>query len=213
MQINLDNQKYKVEIVRKLTNRNTYIRIKKNKTIYVTTNTFVSDKKILEIIESSKASILKMITKTVKKEEKKESGYYYLGNKIDVVYTNNKEPKLINNTLLINKDYDIDKWYKKESEIYFQHRLDYWYKKFTEKIPYPKLVVRKMKTRWGVCNNKLKKITLNQELLKMDINCMDYVIVHELSHFIYMNHSKDFWSLVSKYYPNYKEIRKKMKEE
>ena len=37
---------------------------------------------------------------------------------------------------------------------------------------------------------------------------MDYVIVHELSHFIEANHSKDFWQVVEKYYPNYKEVRK-----
>ena len=41
--------------------------------------------------------------------------------------------------------------------------------------------------------------------------CLDYVIVHELSHFIYPNHSRDFWSLVGKYYPNYKECRKMLK--
>ena len=68
-----------------------------------------------------------------------------------------------------------------------------------------------MTSRWGVCNLKNKNITLNLDLLKYDIVCLDYVIVHELSHFIYPNHSSNFWQLVSKYCPNYKEIRKKLK--
>ena len=56
-----------------------------------------------------------------------------------------------------------------------------------------------------------KNVTLNLELSKYDINALNYVIVHELSHFIHPNHSKEFWNLVSKYYPNYKEARKYLK--
>ena len=54
--------------------------------------------------------------------------------------------------------------------------------------------------------------TLNYNLSKYDISCLDYVIVHELSHFIHPNHSSSFWDLVGKYYPKYKECRKMLKE-
>ena len=50
-------------------------------------------------------------------------------------------------------------------------------------------------------------------LIKYSINEIDYVIVHELSHFIEFNHSKNFWKYVKKYYPNYKEAQKVLKEE
>ena len=69
-----------------------------------------------------------------------------------------------------------------------------------------------MKSRWGVCNTKTKRVTLNLELIKKNISCLDYVIVHELSHLIHANHSKDFWDLVEKNYPEYKKVRKLMKE-
>ena len=52
---------------------------------------------------------------------------------------------------------------------------------------------------------------LNQELIKLEPACLIYVIYHELSHLKYPNHSKDFWALVEVYVPNYKEIRKHMK--
>ena len=42
------------------------------------------------------------------------------------------------------------------------------------------------------------------------MKCLDYVIVHELSHLVYANHSKDFWNLVSVLVPNYKELRKEL---
>ena len=86
--------------------------------------------------------------------------------------------------------------------------MDYYYNIFEEQIPIPNLKIRKMTSRWGVCNIKNHNVTLNLELSKYNIECLNYVIVHELSHFIHPNHSKDFWFLVGKYYPNYKEIRK-----
>ena len=70
-----------------------------------------------------------------------------------------------------------------------------------------------MSTRWGVCNKKNKTITLNLELIKKDIKYLDYVIVHELCHFIHFDHSKEFWNLVSKYCPNYKQLRKEMRDD
>ena len=83
---------------------------------------------------------------------------------------------------------------------------------FEEKIPVPNLKIRKMTSRWGVCNTKNHNVTLNYYLSRYDIKCLDYVVVHELSHFIHPNHSKNFWNLVSKYCPNYKECRRMLKE-
>ena len=48
--------------------------------------------------------------------------------------------------------------------------------------------------------------------MKHDIDCLDYVIVHELSHLVYGDHSKNFWNVVEENYPDYKEIRKGMKK-
>ena len=69
-----------------------------------------------------------------------------------------------------------------------------------------------MKTRWGVCNIRDNSVTLNSKLIEYDIEELDYVIIHELSHFIHFNHSKAFWNQVEKYTPNYKQIRKKLKD-
>jgi hypothetical protein len=94
----------------------------------------------------------------------------------------------------------------------FKERIDFYYNKFTENIPYPKLKIRCMKTRWGVCNKRDNSVTLNSNLMKETIECIDYVVVHELSHFVEFNHSKNFWNVVSKYYPDYKKCVKKLKE-
>ena len=69
-----------------------------------------------------------------------------------------------------------------------------------------------MTSRYELCNIKNHNVTLNYQLSKYDSSCLDYVIVHELSHFIHPNHSREFWFLVGKYYPKYKECRKMLKE-
>lgn len=112
----------------------------------------------------------------------------------------------------MNKNIDVDKWYKKQAKIIFKKHLDEIYKTFSRKIVYPELRIRKMTTRWGVCNTKTKVITLNLELIKRDEKYLDYVIVHELSHLIYPNHSSKFWELVEENFPKYKQIKKEMKE-
>ncbi len=71
--------------------------------------------------------------------------------------------------------------------------------------------IRKMKTRWGVCNYKSMTITLNSELIKYQRENLRYVITHEMCHFYHHNHGPLFWDMVSKYYPDYKVARKELR--
>ena len=212
MQIKLNDAIYDIVITRKLGNRNTYLRVKDDLKIYVTTNTFVTNKEIEKTILNNKESIIAMIEKVEKKNNKKKD-FYYLGKKYDIIYTSNEGIVLGQEKVFVNREADFDKWYKKEASRIFKERLDYCYSKFSKKIPYPTLTIRKMTTRWGVCNTRDVRVTLNLELMKKPIFCLDYVIVHELSHLIHANHSKDFWSVVEENCSEYKQIRKYMKEE
>lgn len=212
MQVDINNKMYNVEIVKKITNRNTYIRVRDDLTIYVTTNKFVSNKSINKLILENKSSILKMIEK-IEKKKSSEDYFWYLGRKYEMVYTNDLTIAFGEAKVFIPHNFDIDKWYKKEANILFLERLKFNYDIFSKNIPFPKLTVRKMKSRWGVCNTRLNRVTLNLELIKKDISCLDYVIMHELSHFIYHDHSKNFWELVEENYKDYKKVRKLMKED
>ena len=76
-------------------------------------------------------------------------------------------------------------------------------------LPYRYAAVRCQKTRWGSCSAN-KDISLNAQLMFFPSSVVDYVITHELCHTIYMNHSKDFWSMVEAYLPNYRESIKRL---
>ena len=73
-----------------------------------------------------------------------------------------------------------------------------------------KITIKKIKYAWGSCSSK-KNITINLELIKYSEQAIRYVILHEFCHIKYMNHSKDFWNLVEKYMPNYKQVKKEFK--
>ena len=69
--------------------------------------------------------------------------------------------------------------------------------------------VRKLEKRWGSCT-KANKVIYNYEIAKLPFSLMDYVIIHELCHIEVKDHSKDFWSLVSRHVSNYQELEEKL---
>ena len=117
---------------------------------------------------------------------------------------------MLDNKIYAKDNKMVEKWYKKQMESLFKERLLLNYNKFEEDIPFPNLRIRNMKTRWGVCNKKSKTITLNSNLMKYDVSKLDYVIIHELSHFIHLNHSKEFHEFLRKFVPNENKLRKEI---
>lgn len=208
MSFEYNDTSYEVVVLKKK-NKNAYIRVKEN-IIEVIVPIYYTDKMINSLISDNKEGIFRMLKKASKFEQMNE-GFWYLGNRYDVIETPLYNLEFSNNKLYVKNMDELNKFIKKEAKVLFQERLDYWYSIFEENIPVPILRIRKMKTRWGVCNRKSNTVTLNLELMKYTIDKLDYVVIHELSHFIHFNHSESFWKLVSKYCPNYKNIRKELR--
>ena len=206
MTFNYNDIEYKVNIIRK-NNKNLYIRVINNE-IIVTCNYLTTNKQITKIINDNKNTIIKMINKSNKKEQLNNK-FIIFGKEYKVIY--GSEFNIEDDIIYIENEKKLTKWLNNYILNTFNNHLMLWYNKFEENIPKPNLKIRKMKSRWGVCNLKNNNVTLNYELIKYDIECLDYVIVHELSHFIHPDHSKEFWKLVSKYKKDYKDLRKRLR--
>lgn len=207
----LDNKEYDVEIIKKR-NKKTYVRVKEDLTIHITTNFFATKKEIKNLLDNNHDFLRGAIEKRIKEREK-ENGFYIFGEKYDVIVMPQfKNIKMVDKVIYTPDATKLDAWLKKETRRIFEDRVRYNYQKFEESIPFPTVKIRKMKTRWGVCNKKREYITLNSNLIKETVDKLDYVIIHELSHFVHFNHSKEFWVLVGKYCPKHKEIRKELRE-
>lgn len=71
--------------------------------------------------------------------------------------------------------------------------------------------IKNMKTKWGTCNVDKKRVWINLQLAKKPVECLEYVVIHELIHLTEKNHTHRFYSLVEEAYPTWKEAQKLLK--
>ncbi len=111
-----------------------------------------------------------------------------------------------------SKNIEKDREYTKDDVEKLTQKLNIIFSELVQKtklVP-NKIRIRNIKYAWGSCSSN-KNITINLKLVDKSDEEIRYVVLHELCHLRFMNHSKEFWSLVEKYMSNYKEIRKNLK--
>lgn len=210
MLIEVDNKEYEITVIHKR-NKNMYLRIKEDLSIVITAPFGVSEKRIKKFVLDNYDYIAKVIRKKANVLEKKENKFLHLGTYYDICYVNKNIIEFGSSRAFVGKNVNIDNWYRKQAKEVFTDLYDECFDNFDVRREKPLLKIRKMKGKWGVCNITNNTITLNLELIKFDPKYLEYVIYHELCHLKHPNHSKDFWDLVGIYVPNYKTLRKEMK--
>lgn len=110
--------------------------------------------------------------------------------------------------IFLNKDM-LKSHSRHDTILVFESTLERFYPFFKVRgVDYPKLYLRRMKRRWGSCSKAKKEITLNEYLVVLPQNIIDYVVMHELCHLIQPNHSKAFYDLLTDLMPDWKDRRK-----
>lgn len=209
MKFKLNDYIIDYEIIKK-DNKNLYFRIDENCKLIITAPKFISDDEIKNLITKNSSAILKMYEDALERSERNKL-FWYLGNSYRVLFDNRiSDIKFEDDTIICHDEDALNKFYMDECNRVFNEEIEVCKKCFSE-LPEFTLKLRKMRTRWGVCNIRNNTITLNTELLKKDISLIDYVIIHEMTHFFEPNHSKNFWNLVGMAIPDYKEKRKKLR--
>ncbi|MCH8535974.1 MAG: M48 family metallopeptidase [Flavobacteriaceae bacterium] len=123
---------------------------------------------------------------------------------LQVICKENSAPEKVKN-LLAN-------WYYNHAEKKFQSLAKDVFEKFKEyDFKEPKLEIRRMKKRWGSCNT-VDKIIINPELIKASSKCIEYVLVHEMCHFVVKNHNKAFYTTLSSIMPNWQKWKMRLEQ-
>lgn len=91
---------------------------------------------------------------------------------------------------------------RKKAEIYIPLRVEYYSKIMG--LSYGTVKITSAKKRYGSCSGK-NNLCFSLYLMQFPLEAVDYVVVHELSHIVYKNHSKEFYKHIEKYMPDYKQ--------
>lgn len=100
-------------------------------------------------------------------------------------------------------------WYKMQAREILWHKLDHFAQLMG--VEYRQFRLKEQKTMWGSCST-LGNINLNWRIILGSEEVADYLVVHELAHLRYFNHSKDFWHEVEQYVPNHRSLRRWLKK-
>ncbi|WP_196606745.1 M48 family metallopeptidase [Pectinatus frisingensis] len=100
-------------------------------------------------------------------------------------------------------------WYKQQAQVYLTQRTNFWASQLN--VFANRITIRDQKSRWGSCSSR-RNINYNWRIMMAAPTIIDYLVIHETSHLIQMNHSDKFWHLVETYDPFFKEHRLWLKE-
>ena len=99
----------------------------------------------------------------------------------------------------------IERWYRREMESLIPELMMHWEMVIGVKVA--QWGIKKMKTRWGSCNTRARRIWLNLSLIKKPGLCLEYVLVHELVHLLEASHNQRFYTLMTQFMPQWREYQ------
>ena len=191
---------------------------------------YVSQKEVIEVIEKQLPWIKKHLEKAVKKKNNSRLKYedgesiYFLGSKYELKIKEQKDIKRIkveidkiDKTVFVivpekNEKEKIknaiDSRFKKELRAKIDELLPICLEKTGQNIV--SYDIRKMTTSWGICHVKDKTITFSLQLAQRSDEEIEYIIIHELTHFIEPNHSMKFKEQMTKFMPNWRKVKKEL---
>jgi len=208
--------------------KNVTLKVKRDGSVHLTVPEAATDDYIERIIKNKEEWIQTQINHFIKNYEKPQrkelvsgESFKYLGKnyRLKVIESKEEKVRLYRGYIEIcvkdkgnlkRKEELLKKWYMEKAKKKFTE-LVYQYEAIVkEKVKSIRVIT--MQTRWGSCNVESRNINLNLELIKKPRYCIEYVILHELAHLKYPNHSKEFWEYMSVHMPNWEWRKNKLEE-
>lgn len=215
---------FNICLLKKASNKNIYFRMQNDGSIKVTCPFHLHKNDILKYLDQFLDKLVRKYDVNLFEKIAYNHGarLFLLGKKIylDIKEANVKKPyvNLVQDKLCVYTNSLDSSVLKRCVDVYIRtlankvlkERFYLLVDNFKEINFIPELKIRNMKSKYGVCYYKKNLVSLSVLLIHFDFECIDYVIYHELAHFIHPNHSKKFYNLVERYVSNYKDTIKKL---
>lgn len=202
-------------------NKNTYFRFYPNNLIKVSASTLQTEKQIIQYIQNNKKSFIQKVTATNQKHSLDPSKYFLLGKEYERVIQLGLNSVHFDheNKLIYQPDIDVDyldRMYLKEEKNLMMNIIQKLHHSYQDNILIDLSNVtyrtQRMKSRFGSCNKFKRKININLELIHFDYEFIAYIFAHEITHLVHAHHQEEFYELLGKLYPRYREVRKELKQ-
>ena len=99
----------------------------------------------------------------------------------------------------------LDQWHRDQLRQALPELISEWEERL--ELSVPRWSIRRMKTKWGSCNRESRHIWFNTELAKKHPDCLEYILVHEMAHYVERNHGERFTKLMDRYLPDWRRRR------
>lgn len=223
----LDDRTIQYNLERKKV-KNINLRIKPSGAIYVSANTSVSQERIEKFLTEKSGFILKALDHYSELQKYAPTPKQYVDGEHFKICGRDLRLKVFEGVKnyvesdgvyvkLTVKDIDdlglkqktMDKWIKEQCISTISLICEAVFPMFQKYgVNFPKLKFRKMISRWGSCQPKRESLTFNISLIEAPMSCIEYVVVHEFTHFLQPNHSKKFYTQLTMFMPDWIERKK-----
>ncbi|UUV17114.1 M48 family metallopeptidase [Fusobacteria bacterium ZRK30] len=203
----IGNKERELSIIKKK-KKNISLQVKPSMEIILSIPIRISYSYGLKLIETKSAWIEEKLEKYASVLD--NSGIYYLGKLYSLKREKSEVPiKIMGQDIIFNDseefDFHLNEWYHQK----IKRILEGYLEKYTKLMKlYPKKIkIKPLKSAWGICYSS-GTITFNLNLVKIPLNIIEYLVVHELGHLKHPNHSKEYWEYIGKYIEDPKSHRR-----
>lgn len=109
------------------------------------------------------------------------------------------------NTTTAQRQHTLHQWYRNEMKALIPVYIKKWEKVIPVKVH--DFGIKQMKTKWGTCNIEARRIWVNLELAKKPLQCLEYIVVHEMVHLLERRHNDRFMAYLNKFMPPWKDYK------
>ncbi len=227
--ITLNGQKINYELTQKDV-KNLNLRIRRDGTVCVSASRRVSMKQIEAFLKEHADFILNALARYEEEEKVKPSKREFISGDVIKILGEERVVNVVQGTknsvhcnklsLTLNvkdcnnlelKQRVFEKWEKEQASSLITEICEAMFPYFKKAVPsFPQIKFRRMTSRWGSCQPTKNILTFNVMLLEVPVECIEYVVAHEFTHFLEANHSKSFYNKLEDIMPDWKARKNKL---